>query len=495
MRRYCSLVRHRGNEWLYAAVEMSIMAMLHGLPLHVHAEGLRGTGKTTVMRAARDILPPIERVRGCPYNCRPERPHCPQHKGMGRAELERIGREQVPMPFMEISASAKMGTVIGSIDLGRALDRENPGAALLPGTVARAHRGILFVDEINRLADVSPDLADALLDVMGTKPGRLQIEETGLPKVEMEVAVAVWAASNPDEEPGPLSDVRRQLADRFDLTVPMARPSRAEEVRAILARDPFAADAESAPSNRADGAAERFRAATRRRLPVVPGEILDLLAEAYVRFSLESLRAVEAWQAAARLHALMAGRPAVDRADLLSTAPLALTHRVELAVLGELIGFLQEEAGRPAAVHSVRTAGGEKALAPGTGSVPAGVAAAYGRTTASFPSSAAQPASQPIRGTSGSPEAGTRSPSWWDRLRLKAPAGVQAPTGIQAPAGVQAAAGARLREAAGPPAPADPAQCREFAPPNPARPIGLLREDELVRTPRGLPDGHDGLRA
>ena len=93
------------------------------------------------------------------------------------------------------------------------------------GTIPKAHRGIIFVDEINRIADTSPEIVDLLLDVMGTKPGRIQIEEAGFPVLEMPVQVSIWAASNPDEEPGPLEDVRRQLSDRFDFAVRVERPA------------------------------------------------------------------------------------------------------------------------------------------------------------------------------------------------------------------------------------------------------------------------------
>ncbi|MDN5376498.1 MAG: magnesium chelatase subunit, partial [Thermacetogenium sp.] len=149
-------------------------------------------------------------------------------------EIAALGTEQIPVPFLEISHSAKIGTVAGTIDLGKLTNPSRPEAALLPGIIPQAHRGIVFVDEINRLADTSPEITDVLLDAMGTKPGRVQIEETGLPVVEVPVAVSVWAASNPDEEPGPLAEIRRQLSDRFDLVIPMGRPTTPEEVVDIL---------------------------------------------------------------------------------------------------------------------------------------------------------------------------------------------------------------------------------------------------------------------
>ena len=232
---YYRLIKHPENEVLFHAVELSILAASSPTPLHLHAEGLRGTGKTSILRAAREIMPEITRISGCIYNCDPGSPHCPLHRDLNSEELAAIGTETIAMPYLEISHSAKIATVVGSIDLNRLTDRTGPEAALLPGILAQAHRGIVLVDEINRLADTSPEIADVLLDVMGTKPGRLQIEETGLPRVELPLKVTVWAASNPDEDPGPLDGIRRQLSDRFDICVGVKRPSEISTLANVLA--------------------------------------------------------------------------------------------------------------------------------------------------------------------------------------------------------------------------------------------------------------------
>ncbi|QIA27164.1 AAA family ATPase [Thermaerobacter sp. PB12/4term] len=551
MQDYASLIRHEGNRQLFEAVEMSIIAQLWGEPLHLHAEGVRGTGKTTILRAARRILPRIERIRGCPYNCDPQAPHCPLHAHWTPDQIAAHGTEWIPMPFREISPSAKVGTVTGSLDLGRLTDPGRPEAALLPGTLAQAHRGIVLVDEINRLADVAPELADCLLDVMGTKPGRLQIEETGLPPVEIPVRVAVWAASNPDEEPGPLEEIRRQLSDRFDLVLDVRRPGEPWLVKRILllgeartralAEAARAAWADTGPNraaglpgrearptalpwqeaggapapregaaaagqqeaeqhetgqqetgqpgggrqeaesrarleggtpaarpvagagprrdlNTASGAARaaaprhlaasagagetgaegearwnglgtgkaevqrgpaggevdagevaaaavqgapqaarglmaggggergpagagavddpwdrRWREAAAHR-PEFPEPLLELLAEIYVQFRLESLRALEAWRHGAALYAARAGRRQVLRADVLEIAPAVLRHRVEAGVLSEILEYLARAAedggtrndgtgGR----HRGEPPGGEGGPAPGAG--------------------------------------------------------------------------------------------------------------------------------
>lgn len=340
MKNYLQLTRHTGNTALFLAVEMSLISTLQGIPLHIHAEGLRGTGKTTIMRSVTQILPKITRIKGCLYNCDPDHPHCPQHKDMTPEEIAGLGTEKIPVPFLEISHSAKIGTVAGTIDLGKLTNPSQPEAALLPGIIPQAHRGIVFVDEINRLADTSPEITDVLLDAMGTKPGRVQIEETGLPIVEVPVAVSVWAASNPDEEPGPLAEIRRQLSDRFDLVIPMGRPSTPEEVVDILTTN------EATKNDRELSEQERSQLEQlRKNLEnialhsdlTMPDYLTTFLANLYINFNIESLRALEAIRQAAMLHCSLRKRNQVMISDIMTVLPLALYHRVSPATLTEIM--------------------------------------------------------------------------------------------------------------------------------------------------------------
>ncbi len=339
-KNYSSLIRHPENMSLFKAVEMSILSAQNAVPLHIHAEGLRGTGKTTILRAAKEVLPRIERVTGCMYNCDPKAPHCPDHRNMDYAELSRLGSEWIPMPFLEISHSAKVATVVGAVDLVRLTDRSYPEAALLPGTLAQAHRGVVFVDEINRLADTSPELADVLLDVMGTKPGRLQIEEAGIPKVEVSSLVTIWAASNPDEDPGPLEGIRRQLADRFDLCLGVRRPTNLSTLLAILEQ----ADTAVAIRNLEDArlsVSARLTSALVRLNEIELGERLrSFLARVYVDHGLESLRALEAIVLAAKVHASLAGKERVENDDLKTVIPMVLKHRAAPHVLNDILDAL-----------------------------------------------------------------------------------------------------------------------------------------------------------
>jgi magnesium chelatase subunit I len=366
MKTYLQLTRHNGNSPLFLAVEMSLISTLRGTPLHVHAEGLRGTGKTTIMRSVKQFLPLITRIRDCLYNCDPHQPHCPIHKDMTREEIDALGTEQIPVPFLEISHSAKIGTVAGSIDLGKLTNPSEPEAALLPGIIPQAHRGIIFVDEINRLADTSPEITDVLLDVMGTKPGRVQIEETGLPVVEVPVSVSVWAASNPDEEPGPLAEIRRQLSDRFDLVVPMGRPSTTEAVVDILLTNE-AVKNEQSNSDR-DLSPQELKRLQKLQQDIaaiagqddlaMPEYLTNFLASIYINFNIESLRALEAITQAALLHAALRKRNQMMISDIMAVLPLVLYHRVSPATLTEIMNTVNS-----------RMSGSEKAAYAGTPTV------------------------------------------------------------------------------------------------------------------------------
>lgn len=341
MKSYLQLTRHIGNSDLFLAVEMSLISTLRGVPLHIHAEGLRGTGKTTIMRSVKQILPTITRIKDCLYNCDPQKPHCPLHRNLSPEEIAELGTEEVPMPFLEISHSAKIGTVAGSIDLSKLTNPSHPEAAILPGIIPQAHRGIIFVDEINRLADTSPEITDVLLDVMGTKPGHVQIEETGLPIVEVPVSVSVWAASNPDEEPGPLEEIRRQLADRFDLVVSMGRPSTPEEVVEILSTNDEMEnnDRELSPQERKrlERLQKELTGIASQNGLRMPDYLTNFLANLYIKYNIESLRALDAIRQAALLHCALRKRNQVLISDILAVLPLALHHRVSPNTLTEIM--------------------------------------------------------------------------------------------------------------------------------------------------------------
>ena len=338
LKYYAQLERYEGNKALFDMIKMSMVSTIADEPLHIHAEGLRGTGKTTIMRKTQDILPTIVRVKGCIYNCDPAKPHCPVHRGMAAQEIADIGIEAIPMPFVEISHSAKVGTVAGSIDLAKLTDPRKPEAGLLPGLIPQAHRGILFVDEINRLADTAPEITDILLDLMGTKPGVVQIEEAGLPVVSVKVNVSVWAASNPDEDPGPLEEIRRQLSDRFDMVCYMGRPTSIDVLAKMLKENFHTTKLEpereqmnlAAIMKKHEEYTQRLlRWAEVYRESDLPDFVRNYIARLYVKHNLESIRAIEAMQQGAVLYSIINERDQASINDVARILPLILKHRMD----------------------------------------------------------------------------------------------------------------------------------------------------------------------
>ncbi|NLC62890.1 MAG: magnesium chelatase [Thermoanaerobacterales bacterium] len=337
MKRFSHLIRHPGNTPLFDIIDISILGALQGTPVHFHVEGLRGTGKTTIIRASKQILPKIKRIKGCIFNCDPDRPQCPEHKYLSKKEINQTGIEVIEMPFLEISPGAKKGTIAGSIDIKKLLSRQNPEAAILLGTIPKANRGIIFVDEINRIADISPEIVDMLLDVMGTKPGRIQIEEIGFPVFDIRVQVCVWAASNPDEDPGPLEDIRKQLSDRFDFTIDVERPQDVDVIKSILDfKEQSIYDEKSLEHTSSILAASDIVKGIS-----YPEEIKDLLASLYVDFGIESLRGVEAILLGVKLRAaFMKRNPNID--DVLVMTKYSLKHRTDTKLLNEILKNIEQ---------------------------------------------------------------------------------------------------------------------------------------------------------
>jgi magnesium chelatase subunit I len=185
---------------LVAAVDPSIGGVL--------VFGDRGTGKSTAIRALAALMPKIPMVDGCPFNCDPA-----ARRGPVRA-LRRRRRRARPAcadPVVDLPLGATEDRVIGALDLERALhDGEK---AFEPGLLARAHRGFLYIDEVNLLED---HIVDSLLDVAAS--GENVVEREGL-SVRHPARFVLVGSGNPEE-----GELRPQLLDRFGLSVEVKTP-------------------------------------------------------------------------------------------------------------------------------------------------------------------------------------------------------------------------------------------------------------------------------
>jgi magnesium chelatase subunit D len=279
----------------------------------VLVRGEKGTAKSTTVRALASVLPPIEVVAGDRFSSRPG-DTSPDGDWPLDAETETR-----PVRLVELPVGATEDRVLGSLHLSKVLT--DGVAEYEPGLLARAHRGLLYVDEVNLLHD---HLVDLLLDAAAM--GRSTVERDGV-SIAHAARFVLVGTMNPEE-----GELRPQLLDRFGLTVEIAAPRdprlRAEVVRRRLA---FDADPETFVGTYAD--AERALtdriAAARKLLPEVEltDAVLTKVAEVCAAFEVDGMRADIVATRTAVAHAAWDGRTTVTRADIRQAALLALPHR------------------------------------------------------------------------------------------------------------------------------------------------------------------------
>ena len=221
--------------------------------------------------------------------------------------------------LVEMPLGATEDRVIGSLDLQRVLrDGEH---AFSPGLLARAHGGVLYVDEVNLLHD---HLVDVLLDAAAM--GRVHIERDGISHSH-EARFVLIGTMNPEE-----GELRPQLLDRFGLTVDV-HASRDVDVRmqVIRQRMAYEADPDAFAERYADADAELAgRIAAARALVddvVLPDNELRRIAALCAAFDVDGMRADLVVARTAVAHAAWRGADTVEEQDIRVAAELALPHR------------------------------------------------------------------------------------------------------------------------------------------------------------------------
>jgi magnesium chelatase subunit I len=253
--------------------------------------GDRGTGKSTAVRALAALLPDMQAIAGCAYACDPgdEAALCDACRA---ATLRTIAR--VPVPVVDLPLGATEDRVVGALNLERALA---DGAKIFePGLLARAHRGFLYIDEVNLLED---HIVDLLLDVAAS--GENVVEREGM-SLRHPARFVLIGSGNPEE-----GELRPQLLDRFGLCVDVKTPTDiALRVEVVRRRDDFDRD----PAAFCDRFAPEQAALrdailnARKKLPHVivadavlvrAAEICSALGTDGLRGELTLLRAARAW--------------------------------------------------------------------------------------------------------------------------------------------------------------------------------------------------------
>ncbi|MFF2119693.1 putative cobaltochelatase [Kitasatospora sp. NPDC058184] len=281
----------------------------------VLVRGEKGTAKSTMVRALAGLLPSIATVDDCRFACDPAAPdpQCPDGPHDSPPSSER------PSQLVELPVGVAEDRIVGSLDLERAL--AEGVKAYEPGLLARAHRGVLYIDEVNLLQD---HVVDLLLDAAAM--GRSYVEREGV-SVRHAARFLLVGTMNPEE-----GELRPQLLDRFGLTVEIAATrdpaERAEVVRRRLGydADPAGFAARFAEEERA--LAERITAA-RELLPKV--ELTDValrqITAVCAAFEVDGLRADIVMARTAVALAAWDGRTEVLEEDVRKAAQLALPHR------------------------------------------------------------------------------------------------------------------------------------------------------------------------
>ncbi|MFI9009586.1 putative cobaltochelatase [Actinosynnema sp. NPDC053489] len=279
----------------------------------VLVRGEKGTAKSTVVRALAALLPELDVVPGCRFGCDPAAPaDCPDGP-------HGPGVERRPARLVELPVGATEDRLIGSLDLERALTEGV--RAYQPGLLAAAHRGVLYVDEVNLLHD---HLVDLLLDAAAM--GRAHVEREGV-SVSHAASFLLVGTMNPEE-----GELRPQLLDRFGLTVSVRAsrdvPTRTEVVRRRLA---YEADPEGFAARwaAADEELARRIVAARDRLGdvVLPDAELRRIAAICAAFEVDGMRADLVVARAATAHAAWRGATEVAEEDVEAAVRLALPHR------------------------------------------------------------------------------------------------------------------------------------------------------------------------
>ena len=300
-----------------------ILNAVHPAVGGVLVRGEKGTAKSTMVRALAAVLPGVHAVPGCRFSCDPAEPDpgCPDGPHPPAAAADVAGPELTERParLVELPIGASEDRLTGALDLERALGRGE--AAFQPGLLAAAHRGLLYVDEVNLLPD---HLVDVLLDAAAM--GEAHVERDGV-SVRHAARFLLVGTMNPEE-----GELRPQLLDRFGLTVDVVasrEPARrAEVVRRRLAfeADPAGFGARWAP---ADAEVGRRIAAAREALAqvVLPDPELERIARICAAFEVDGMRADLVTARASIALAAWRGLGVVTSEEVRDAARLALPHR------------------------------------------------------------------------------------------------------------------------------------------------------------------------
>ena len=283
--------------------------------------GERGTAKSTAARALAALLPAIEVVADCTFNCDPRDPSqfCEQCR-------QYVGTNAVPTitkstPFVDLPVSATEDRVVGTLDIEKAIQEGRKHFE--PGVLAAANRGVLYVDEVNLLDD---HVVDLLLD--SAAMGFNTVEREGI-SVQHPARFVLVGSMNPEE-----GDLRPQLLDRFAHAVDVTGITQAgDRVKILRRRLDYDVHPESFVEKWIDQEKDLGGRVSKARLHYEEVEFTErdlyTIAALTTNFGVDGHRADIVILKTARAQAGLDGRSRINSEDILMAAELALPHRLK----------------------------------------------------------------------------------------------------------------------------------------------------------------------
>ena len=282
--------------------------------------GPKGSGKTTAVRALRDVLPKIKVVKDCPFNCNPNDSTNMCERCSGTLQKgNSFGVEEREMRVVDLPLGATEDRVIGSINIQKAI--KHGVGALEPGILAEANQNILYVDEINLLPDY---IADDLLDAAAT--GWNVVEREGI-SVSHPSRFIFIGTMNPEE-----GQLRPQLLDRFPLSVAVSKITSVEERMEVVRRNlKFQENPESLTGEFQEAQKELKEKIQEARILLpkadIPEKLLEAICETCLSLKVDGLRPDIVISRVAITLSAFEGRSKAGLKDALLASELALSHR------------------------------------------------------------------------------------------------------------------------------------------------------------------------
>jgi len=289
--------------------------------------GQKGTGKSLAVRALADVLPEIETVEGCPFNCSPVDPTnmCENCLRLYAEKKIRVNRKRMKVATLPVGSTEDR--VVGSLDIERAI-REGV-RALQPGILAEANQSILYADEVNLLPD---HIVDCILDAAAS--GWNYVEREGV-SVSHPSRFMLIGTMNPEE-----GELRPQLLDRFPIHVTIEgifdESSRVEIMMRNLEfgenpegfREKFEAEQHALK-------VKIVRAKETIQKVVFPPNLLRSIARACITLGADGHRPDISIMRSAKTLVAFEGRSEVSSDDILRVAVMGLGHRTRRGGLEE----------------------------------------------------------------------------------------------------------------------------------------------------------------